>query len=67
MTAATQLLKAWTTLRARACVQGVQAYRSDPVDGPVVFFTIHHGVARVYPDMAALGARIDDLEAKAAA
>lgn len=62
MSAPVQDLKAWVTLRARACRQGVQAYRSDPVDGPVVFFSIHHGVARVYPDMAALRSRIEDLE-----
>lgn len=66
MSAAIQLLKAWTTLRARACRQGVQAYRSDPADGPVVFFTLHHGVARIYPDMAALRSRVEDLEAEAA-
>lgn len=65
MNPTTQLLKAWITLRARACRQGVQAYRSDPLDGPAVFFTIHHGVARVYPDMAALQSRVEDLEALA--
>lgn len=63
MSEAIQHLKAWTNVRARAARQGVQAYRSDPADGPVVYFTIHHAVPRVYPDLAALRARIEDLEA----
>lgn len=63
MNPATQLLKEWTNLRARACRKGVQAYRSDPIDGPVVFFTLHHGVPRVCLDLAALRSRVEDLEA----
>lgn len=65
MSGPTQTLKEWTTLRARACRQGVQAYRTDPADGPVLFFTLRNGVARIYPDMAALRSRIEDLEAEA--
>lgn len=67
MIPATQLLKEWTNPRARACCRGVQAFRSDPVDGPVVYFTIHHGVPRVCPDLAALRSRLEDLEAGDAA
>lgn len=67
MSEAIQHLKSWTNVRARAARQGVQAYRSDPADDPVVYFTIHHAVPRVYPDMDALRARIEDLEVKGAA
>lgn len=62
MSAPIQDLKTWITLRARAARQGVQAYRSDPADGTQVYVSVHHGVARIYPDMAALRSRIEDLE-----
>jgi hypothetical protein len=58
----TQALKDWTNLRARAALLKVQAYRTDPGDGPVHYFTVNHGIARQHADLAALRARIEDLE-----
>lgn len=55
-------LKAWATLRAQLALHKVQAFRSDPADGPRSYFTISNGVAKSYPDQAALRARLEDLE-----
>lgn len=57
-----QALKDWTNLRARAALLKVQAYRTDPADGPVHYFTVNHGIAKQHPDLAALRARIEDFE-----
>lgn len=59
---ATSDLKAWSTLRAQLALHKVQAFRSDPADGPRSYFSISCGVARAYPDQAALRARLEDLE-----
>lgn len=61
-----QALKDWTTLRARLALHKVQAYRSEGIDGPRTYFTICNGVARAYPDLASLRARLEDLEGQAA-
>ncbi len=62
MNADTQALKDWTNLRARAALLKVQAFRTDPADGQPCFFTVCHGVPRQHADLAALRARIEDLE-----
>lgn len=55
-------LKAWSTLRAQLALHKVMAFRSDPADGARSFFTLSNGVARAYPDQAALRARLEDLD-----
>lgn len=62
----TQALKDWTTIRARFALHKVQAYRSDGIDGPHTYFTVCNGVARAYPDLASLRARLEDLEGQLA-
>lgn len=64
MNAATQDLKDWTTTRAKLAMHRVQAFRSDATDGPRIYFTIFNGVARAYPDLAALRSRVEDLESQ---
>jgi hypothetical protein len=59
---ATELLKRWTTARARACRVGVVLVRSDPQDGPVFYFSLGAGAPRQHADMAAVEAFVDDLE-----
>lgn len=65
MSPATQSLKEFYNLRARAALHRVQAYRSDPVDGAATYFTVAHGVPRQHVDLAALRARVEDLEGAA--
>jgi hypothetical protein len=60
---ATAELKEWTTLRARAALLRVRAYRTDAADGPVSYFTVTQSAApRMHADLAALRARVEDLE-----
>ena len=59
-------LKDWTTVRAQLAMHKIQAHRTDPVDGPRTYFTICNGVARAYPDLASLRARLEDLEGQLA-
>jgi len=54
-------LKAWTTVRAMACRAGVIAARTDPLDGPRMFFTIRFGVLRQHADLAALECYISEI------
>jgi len=56
-------LKAWTTARAIACRAGVIAGRTDLVDGPRLYFTVHRGVPRQHADLAALEAYVGTLQA----
>lgn len=56
-------LKDFQDLTARGALHGLQLYRTDPADGPVSYFTVGHGVPRSYPDLPAVRARIQELEA----
>jgi hypothetical protein len=56
-------LKAWITLRARACRVGVVAYRTDPLDGPRAYFTVRYGVPRQHIDLASLEAYVSEIAA----
>lgn len=43
--------KTWATLRARAAMQGLTLTRTDPADGPVVYFLERRGLVQpVTPD-----------------
>ena len=55
-------MKFWATLRARLALHKVQSFRTDPADGARRYFTISNGVARAYPDLTALHARLEDLD-----
>lgn len=59
----TQDDKNWATIRAQLALHRIQAYRSDAADGPRSYFTLCNGIARAYPDLAALRARLEDMEA----
>jgi hypothetical protein len=54
-------LKRWTTARACACRVGVIACRTDPIDGPRMYFTIRFGVPRQHADLAALEAYVAEI------
>lgn len=62
MSPVTTDLKAWTTLRARACRVGIPLYRSDPRDGPPAFFSVRFGVARMHASLEHLEEFIGELE-----
>jgi hypothetical protein len=51
---ATAQLKRWTTIRAQACRAGIQAFRTDPADGPIQYGSVRHGVPRLFADLDAL-------------
>lgn len=54
-------LKAWTHVRAIGCRAGIVAVRTDPLDGPRMFFTIRFGVPRQHADLAALECYINEI------
>lgn len=56
-------VKDFGDLRARAALHGTQLYRTDPADGPVTFFSVTHGVPRMYVGLASVRDRVQDLEA----
>jgi hypothetical protein len=58
----TQALKDWTTVRARAALLRIQAYRSDPADGPPCFFSVVNGTTTRHVDLQALRRLVEELE-----
>lgn len=59
-------LKRWSTARAIACRAGLIACRTDPLDGPRLYFTIRHGVPRQHADLKALELYVGEIAQVAA-
>jgi len=55
--------KTWSTLTARAALQGLQLWRTDAGDGPQRFVIARAGVARVFADRDELDRFLDVLGA----
>ena len=55
--------KNFATMRATAALQGLTLYRTDPVDGPVVYFLERFGLVQEKPvadlaELLSLGERV---------
>jgi hypothetical protein len=54
-------LKAWTHVRALGCRAGIVVVRTDPLDGPRMYFSIRLGVPRQHADLPALVAYVNEI------